>query len=123
MKLLGCLVALAVGFTLGACRRDVRDLPQGLLGVWTTEAPKYQDRFFALNEDSLTFGTGEGNSNSNPIIGIELTEEEGRPYYHIEHLGTEGQSYVFSFHYEAADGGVITLKNQTEVRWTKERGE
>ena len=121
MRLPVCLMTLAVASTLGACRPQSGALPESLLGLWTSETPKYQDRFFELRPDNLTFGTGGGDSYSNPIVEIEITEEDGRFLYHIAHLGEEGQTYTFSFYYEPKNGGVITLKNQTEIDWKKER--
>ena len=121
MKLPGCFTALAVASILGACQPQGGALPESVFGLWTTEARKYEERFFELNPDKLTFGTGEDDSYSNAILQIDVTEEDGRPLYHIEHLGAEGQTYTFSFYYEPANGGVITLKNQTEIDWKKER--
>jgi len=123
MRLPGCLMALAVASLLGACQAQSNALPEGVLGHWTTAAHRYEDRFFELDADHLTFGTGGGSSYRNAILRIEVTEEEdGRPLYHIEHQGSEGQSYTFSFYYEPAEGGVIRLRNQTEIHWKKERG-
>ena len=121
MRLLECLVALAVASLLGACQFQGEALPGTLLGLWTTDAPKYRDRFFYLHPDNLTFGTGGGDSYSNDIVNIDITEEDGRRLYHLEHVGAEGQTYFFSFYYEPENGGVIKLKNQEEIPWTKER--
>ena len=122
MRLPECLMALAVASLLGACQAQSVALPEGALGHWTTDARRYEDRFFELDAGHLTFGTGGGSSYRNPILRVEVTEEDGRPLYRIDHLDAEGQSYTFSFYYEPANGGVITLKNQTEIHWKKERG-
>jgi hypothetical protein len=118
---LACLKALAVASLLGACQVRSQALPEQMLGHWTTDAERYEDRFFELDARHLTFGTGGGSSYRNPILRIEVTREDGRLLYHLEHQGAEGQSYTFSFYYEPAHGGFITLKNQTEIHWTKER--
>ncbi|MGH9461677.1 MAG: hypothetical protein ACRD1X_10705 [Vicinamibacteria bacterium] len=121
MRLPGCLTALAVASLLGACQARSETLPEEMLGHWTTDAHRYEDRFFELDTGHLTFGTGGGSSYRNPILRIEVTQEDGRDLYHLEHQGAEGQSYTFSFYYQPANSGIITLKNQTEIHWTKER--
>ena len=122
MRLPTYRTALALACLLGACQPQSPTLPTAAFGRWTTDAPRYQDRFFELDAHHLTFGTGEGKSRRDPILQIEVSQEDGRPLYRVEHLGDQGQSYVFSFYYAPTDGGVITLKNQAEIHWKKERG-
>lgn len=121
MRLPAWLWVPAVASVLGACQAQSGALPDTLLGTWTTEAPKYQDRFFELTPDHLTFGTGGGTSSRDPITHIEQTKEDGRAVYHIQHQSTEGQTYTFSFYYEPQDGGTITLQNQAQIQWNRER--
>ena len=121
MRVQPFLVGLAVACALAACRPREITIPDGLIGVWTTEAPRYQDRFFDLRPEKVIFGTGNGNSNSNPIVAIETAEEDGHLRYNIDYWGSEGQEYTFSFYYDPANGGVITLKNQRNIDWRKER--
>jgi hypothetical protein len=122
MRMPACLMALAVASLLGACQAPSATLPEDAFGHWTTDANRYQDRFFDLDAERLTFGTGGKSSYSNPILQIQITDEQDRLLYHVEHQGSEGQSYTFSFYYQPANGGVITLKNQPDIQWRKQGG-
>lgn len=115
-------VALAILATLFACQRaKTTTLPDDLVGVWKTSAPKYAGRSLEFTKDSIIFGTGEGNLDPHPIANIETIHEGNSILYTISHLNSEGQQYILSFSYDPANGGVIRLKNQKTIAWTKER--
>jgi hypothetical protein len=98
--------------------------PNELLGVWETTAQRYNDRFFEIDTDTITFGTGGENFETYTIKKVKkiVSQEDGgillTIYYEIE----EGDVYTFAFHYSPARGGEIRLKNQTDMIWTKEQG-
>lgn len=95
-------------------------LPNEMLGVWTTETPKYADRFFELQNDRVIFGTGKGQSDSNLVVAVEEIRQGPKWLYNIEYLGSEGQTYTFSFYYQTSPQ-TIALKNQSGIEWKKER--
>ncbi len=35
-----------------------KDIPEDLIGKWTTSEPRYQDRFFEITKETLTYGLG-----------------------------------------------------------------
>jgi hypothetical protein len=88
-----------------------------LIGVWKTSAPTYADRYFEITKDSITFGTGEGTHVSHRILSIEMVPQEAEQVYIISYADG-GQKSVFSFH---LNNGVIRIKNQKELQWTKQR--
>jgi hypothetical protein len=95
-------------------------LPDQILGVWTTEAPRYADRFFELQKDKVIFGTGAGESDSNLVVAVEEVRQDRKQLYNIEYLSSEGQTYTFSFYYQTSPQ-TIALKNQSGIEWKKER--
>ena len=96
-------------------------MPDSLIGVWKTKTRKYRDRSFELQPDKVIFETGEENSDTNIVIGIESREQDGRLLYDIGYLSPDGLEHTFSFYYEPMAGRVIALKNQSAIVWRKER--
>ena len=95
-------------------------VPDHLTGVWTTAAPKYADRFLEITRVSIIFGTGGDNIYVNFITDVEETVgSKGTDYtLHFQDLQElKGTAYI---HYDPAKG-VIRLKNQRRIEWTKEK--
>lgn len=112
---------------LSGCQAE-RDVPDQLLGTWKTAAPLYADRFLEIGKEALTFGTGDGASNSYMIESVEKVNEgqEGQAtlysMYTISYTDREGQEYMLAFYHDPRKGGLIWFKNQDHLIWTKERG-
>ena len=121
MKLKTFLVAFAIFATFFACHTGKNTtVPDDLVGIWRTSAPKYADRFFEITKDSIIFAIGEGNADIHPIEDIDEIREEKNILYTISYL-IEGQQNRFSFHYDPTNDGVIRFKNQIQYAWRKDR--
>ncbi len=123
MKPTPVFLAFAILATFIGCpsAKDT-SVPAGLRGVWTTAAPQYEDRFLQFTKDSIIFGTGDNSYDIHAITKIEKAHEATPSLYTISHVNPEGQEYRFSFYYDPAHDGVITFKNQDNIRWKKESG-
>jgi hypothetical protein len=117
----GRIVAtMALLATLAACQAQKEDLvPDHLLGVWTTSAPAYVDRYIEIRNDVIIFGTGGDTFEVHALTDIDDTREHGSIVYTITHLNHFGQPYTASFYYEPRGNGVIRFKNQRDIAWTK----
>ncbi len=118
MKILAALTLTSVFF--GCQGAKLTSLPDGLLGVWKTSAPKYADRFFELKREAITFGTGEGASSAHDILSVEKVPAGKQVLYTIRYATEGGKRSEFSFYYDPANGGTIRFKNQKEMEWKKE---
>ncbi|MGH7424069.1 MAG: hypothetical protein ACREJ1_10410, partial [Candidatus Methylomirabilales bacterium] len=50
---------MALIATLAGCQAQKESpVPDHLLGVWTTSAPRYADRYIEIRNDMIIFGTG-----------------------------------------------------------------
>ena len=122
MKAKTMFAALAILTTLFGCQPTKNTtLPDELVGVWKTSAPKYAERSLEFTKGSIILGSGKGNFDPHPIANIETIREGHSILYAISHLNSEGQEYTLAFYYDPADGGVIRLKNQKTIVWKKER--
>ncbi|MFQ5897231.1 MAG: hypothetical protein ACE5JN_03200 [Candidatus Methylomirabilia bacterium] len=122
MKSSRIIVAVAILTTLSGCQFGQHTtVPDDLIGVWKTSAPKYADRFFEITKDTIIFGTGNGNTTVHPIWKIETARDSYDTLYTISYVALEGEVYNFSFYHALTGGGVIRFKNQKQMTWTKAR--
>ena len=113
---------LACSLTSVFCR-EARDtnVPEKLLGVWTTSNARYKDRFFELTPSStLRLGTGDGNVDIYVIWSIETVPQNALTLYTVTYVNASGDEYLFKFRYDPFDGGIIVFVNQDEMKWTRE---
>ncbi len=123
MKPIPVFLAFAILTTFIGCpsAKDT-SVPDDLIGVWTTAAPQYEDRFLQFTKDSIIFGTGDTSYDIHAITKIEKVHGGTPSLYTISYMNSEEQEYRFSFYYGPAHDGVITFKNQENITWKKESG-
>lgn len=97
-----------------------KSAPNELVGVWKASGPKYADRFLKIDTDTITFGTGGGTFKSYAISKIKKESEAQGMLYTIYYEDEVEDKYTFALYYSSERGGVIRLKNQREIIWTKE---
>lgn len=96
-------------------------LPDELLGIWKTEALKYQDTFFEMKTDLLFLGMKTGEVQSFTVTKVERKKLcEGWELYTVFYQNDSLQKFEFPFYYKAAKNGVIWFKNQENLVWKKE---
>jgi hypothetical protein len=114
--------AMALLATLAACQAQKENsVPDHLLGVWSTSAPRYADRYIEIRNDMIIFGTGGDAFELHVLAELNEAREGEAILYTITHLNHFGQPYTLSFYYEPTSDGIIRFKNQREIAWTKER--
>ena len=97
-----------------------REIPDNLLGIWKTSSPEYADRFFEIDKNRITFGTGEKNAAMHPILRIEEDHKGRQTLYDIYYANLEGQEYKLSLYYFPVRG-TIRFENQGGIEWTRQR--
>jgi hypothetical protein len=102
-----------------ACQQGLLSPPQKLLGLWTTEAPAYADRYLRIEEDRLVFGVA---SDQPPmvqrIVRIDVRADEKQTTYTFHSVDAEGEHELVIF-YDPAEGGALRIKNRIDVIWKK----
>jgi len=122
MKILShTMIALAgLAVVLSACaKRTYKEVPDEAVGVWKTPAEKYADRFFELKKDSVTFGIGDGGSETYAVLKTEVQPEGGDNLYCVYYVGNDGDIQQWSFYLPAGGQGSLRLKSQKSILWTK----
>lgn len=115
------VVWVTIILTASSCVSQTQ-LPDELLGIWKTEALKYQDTFFEMKTDLLFLGMKTGEAQSFTVTKVErkkLCEEEW-VLYTVFYQNDSLQKFEFPFYYNPAKNGVIRFKNQENLVWTKE---
>ncbi len=93
-------------------------LPDELVGLWQTSTPTYADRYFEFTKKMLIFKVGEEEIGVHQIKDFEKFSKSNDTGYTITYLSLGGK-YKFSFSYDPANDGVITIANQKGVQWTR----
>jgi len=93
-------------------------VPDHLVGLWKTSAPKYADRYFEFTKKMLIFKVGEEEIAIHQIKDFEKFGDGEDTRYTITYLSLGGK-YKFSFSYDPANDGLITIANQKGVQWTR----
>jgi len=122
MKSKYIIVVLSTFSLLFGCQpREPTAIPDELLGVWKTSAPKYKRCFFEITKDSITFVNRDSleGHDINTIVKIEITKVEKQILFTIHYKKMKGEEYKFSFYYDMSEGGTIRFKNQKEIEWRK----
>ena len=115
------VTAMALLAILAACQAQKENpVPDHLLGVWTTSAPRYADRYIEIRNDIIIFGTGGETFELHALMDITETREGESIVYTITHLNHYGQRYRLAFYYDPSTNGIIRFRNQREVAWKKE---
>lgn len=120
-KFLLAFIILTVLFGYRCGKKNT--VPEELLGVWKTSAPKYKDCFLELTKVAIIFKTAEGEDDYNNIKSIKKKKipNEKCILYTISYLDRERQEFKFPIYYDLANNGVIRFKNQPRISWTKEK--
>jgi hypothetical protein len=116
----GAFLAIAVG--LSGCSVTNTTVPDNLVGVWNTKAPKYAGRYFELKKDTVIFGMGNGKATPSTVVKVTEKRDKERSLFEILYLVQEGKSEKFSFYYEPATS-TIRIKSQEKMDWTKGEAE
>ena len=122
LRSLASLLILGGVLTTGAACRETRNrnVPEELLGIWTTNDPRYEDRYFELTtEATMIVGTGEGNSDTYIITNIESVTVSALTDYTLSYFKNAGNEYKFRFRYDPFDNGIIRFVNQKALKWRR----
>ena len=89
-----------------------------------TDNEKYFDRFFTIRGTTITFGTGNGTSESYIITDVERVPFVGDSLFTVEYSGDGGGAYRFSFFFRRGDRSrgqrdEIRLMNQRYFAWVR----
>ena len=121
MKSRRTIMLFTIHLVFFGCQLErTREIPDNLLGIWKTSSPEYTDRFFEIDKNQITFGTGEKNAAMHPILNIEKVHKGAQTLYDIYYANQEGQEYKLSFYYFPARG-MIRFENQEGIEWTRQR--
>lgn len=96
-----------------------KDVPENLIGKWTTLAPGYQDRFFEITKETLVYGLGGDKEDVYFISSVEESLEGNNILYIVSYKNTDGLAFTRSFYYHPENGGAIQFKHQEHIEWRK----
>ncbi len=104
-----------------ACSREnPKILPDKLNGFWTTDDPRYQDRFLEFARVYVFIGVSRRQAPSVQVIDkIEAVQAGKETSYTIYSTDLQGIAYQMSLQFDPANGGEIQFKNQRGIVWKR----
>ena len=112
------LLALAAApITWALWPRSV-DIPDGMVGRWTTTVSAYADRSFTVSKDSVTFLTSAQDSTIHPITDVRSKPNEQGTAYTI-YYASFGSDLEFSVVYTDGPEPTLQFINQRGMIWRK----
>jgi hypothetical protein len=111
------IILLAL-FALVACNRDRVEIPDELVGNWTTNELAYQDRSVKFEKQFVEVGLGQ---DVTPVVQkvtkVDVFQNGASKIYTIYSVDKEGPHQLTVF-VDPAEGGSIFLKN-VHGKWRK----
>jgi len=105
---------------LGCSRDNPKILPEQLNGFWTTDNPRYQDRFLELARVYVLIGVGRRQAPSVQVVDkFEAVQAGKETMYTIYSTDLQGNSYQMALQFNPVNGGEIQLKNQPGIVWKR----
>lgn len=112
-----CLILFFILSFIPGCSQDNK-VPEHLIGVWKTSAPKYADRYLKFSENFITFGIGEGGKESYYIRKIKTEQDVSGVSYTLQYEDSAKDEWPLIFVYQPDNGATIKFKNSADV-WEK----
>lgn len=114
------VVALALGI-VGCQKRKTEILPDEVFGVWITEDPRYEHRFFEISKVSIVFGTGPESAEAYMIARVEKvpSDDTGVEQFILFYENDVGKEYQLSFLYEPGNDTPIRFLHDRGLAWKK----
>jgi len=96
-----------------------KDIPEILIGKWTTSASGYEDRFIEITKETVVYGLGGDEKDVYFISNLETNPEGNKLLYTISFKNKDGLEFTRSFYYDPENGGTIQFKHQGHITWRK----
>jgi hypothetical protein len=116
-SLLYLVLSLIILISVSACDR-IKTPPPDLVGVWETDAPRYENRYIEITNESLIFGLYDSDNIVNEIKYIKLEKEGLLSNYTIHYVDPEGEKWTLTLSHDPHNNGTLKLQNRDEV-WFK----
>ena len=117
------LFSIACIFLTLHCGKTKDAFPQKLLGKWTTEAERYQDRYIEFRGEMIIFGTGDDTPNIFFTREVKQKRNGAGNEYMFMCNNEVDTEFIFDFFIDGVgDALTMRLKNPREVTWEKETG-
>jgi len=108
-----------------SCGSGENTMPDELIGIWMTPAPKYEECFFELTPKMVVYGSGHffEHLDINYLLRVEKNQKKTHTLYTIHYENAEGQKLKLELFYLQKKGGRIRFKHQKKILWQKVREE
>lgn len=95
------------------------EIPDGMVGLWTTADPRYADRAFRVTKTTLTFHVGPQDSTYHDIVRVRAKKGDITTQFTVYYTHS-GLELEFPLLYVERSDTTIQLLNQRGMTWRKQ---
>jgi len=122
-KMLSVPLLLVIACMASGCNNS-RILPDTLVGFWTTQSPRYQDRFIELDNVYLFIGVDTRQVPRLQVVNkFKAVQAGNETTYTIYSTDMQDVGNQMTFKFSPANGGEIEFNNQGGVVWRRFPGQ
>ena len=107
--------------TAGCRTIQLKTVPDNLVGIWRTDAPKYSGRSLELTRELLIINTGPAEKIFYGVLSVDEEPRGNDAFYTIHYVSDDREVFQLSCFYGPQDGGTIQFEHQLGTLWTREK--
>lgn len=97
-----------------------QEVPADLQGRWETTHEGYEEVAMEITGSDIIFKNGPDFIETQQIVRVRTTTENGKQFYTITYRGGDGSTYSLAMQvHTSGASSVLRLKNQAHIVWTK----
>jgi len=97
------------------------DVPDEIVGTWTTSDGPYAGRTLEIGPETVNFGTGQGRVSTGFIYNVQEIPDGAKVLYTLSYTVSGSREHV-SFYYDRHGNKTIRFRHQNKIVWVKTEG-
>ena len=115
---ISCIIIIVAGWVISS-GDDKQEVPDYILGEYTSNDSRYEDREFIIDKEKVSFIVEGEDVHGGNIEKVKMNIANDTQLFDFDYKDNEGVEFKLSFLYDKTDGGTIKMQNQDGVQWRR----